>query len=242
MEIKVRDLRKSFNTNQVLRGVDLDAPPGKITVVLGGSGSGKTVLLKHLMGLLRPDSGSVLIDGKDITRMRERDLLPIRMHMGFIFQAGSLLNSLTVYDNVALGLREHRLGSEKEIRRIVMEKLDLFGLGDRAGEMPANLSGGMRKRVAIARELTMNPQAILYDEPTADLDPPRANRVDNVIRDMSRRIGVSTVLVTHDLVSAFTLADRIYFLHEGRMIESGTPEEFRGSPNEIIQNFIARGR
>jgi len=240
MDIKVRDLYKSFGSNDVLRGVSLDIAPGKITVVLGGSGTGKTVLLKHLVGILRPDSGSILVDGQDITGLKEQDLLPIRMRIGLIFQGGALLNSLNVYENVSLGLREHRMAPEKEIRRIVQEKLDLMGLGDRLREMPSNLSGGMRKRVAIARTLTMQPEAILYDEPTTGLDPPRAGRVDNLIREMSQKTGVTSVVVTHDLITAFTLADVIYFIHEGKIEESGSPTEFRRSSNPIVQAFIAR--
>jgi len=240
MDIKVRDLYKSFGSNDVLRGVSLDIAPGKITVVLGGSGTGKTVLLKHLVGILRPDSGSILVDGQDITGLKEQDLLPIRMRIGLIFQGGALLNSLNVYENVSLGLREHRMAPEKEIRRIVQEKLDLMGLGDRLREMPSNLSGGMRKRVAIARTLTMQPEAILYDEPTTGLDPPRAGRVDNLIREMSQKTGVTSVVVTHDLITAFTLADVICFIHEGKIEESGSPAEFRRSSNPIVQAFIAR--
>ena len=240
MDIKVRDLYKSFGSNDVLRGVSLDIAPGKITVVLGGSGTGKTVLLKHLVGILRPDSGSILVDGQDITGLKEQDLLPIRMRIGLIFQGGALLNSLNVYENVSLGLREHRMAPEKEIRRIVQEKLDLMGLGDRLREMPSNLSGGMRKRVAIARTLTMQPEAILYDEPTTGLDPPRAGRVDSLIREMSQKTGVTSVVVTHDLITAFTLADVIYFIHEGKIEESGSPDEFRRSSNPIVQAFIAR--
>jgi phospholipid/cholesterol/gamma-HCH transport system ATP-binding protein len=240
MEIKVQDLHKSFGSNRVLRGVSLDIPPGKITVVLGGSGTGKSVLLRHLVGILRPDSGRILVDGEDITTMSERDLLSVRMRIGLIFQGGALLNSLSVYENVALGLKEHRMASEKEIERIVKEKLDLMGLGDRLDEMPPNLSGGMRKRVAIARTLTMRPETILYDEPTAGLDPPRAGRVDALIREMSVKTNVTSVLVTHDLISAFGLADIIYFMHEGKVEASGTPDEFRKSPSPIVQAFINR--
>ncbi|MBN1868603.1 ATP-binding cassette domain-containing protein [Candidatus Sumerlaeota bacterium] len=240
MEFVVRDMHKSFNGNHVLRGLSLDIAEGKITVVLGGSGCGKTVLLKHLMGILKPDSGSVQIDGKDITHYSERELLPIRIRIGLIFQGGALLNSLSVFENCALGLREHRLEPEKEIRRIVKEKLEILGLGDRLNERPANLSGGMRKRVAIARALTMNPEAILWDEPTTGIDPPRASRIDNMIREMSDRIGVTTVVVTHDLISAFNLADMVYFIHEGRIVESGPPDEFRRSTNEHVREFLRR--
>jgi phospholipid/cholesterol/gamma-HCH transport system ATP-binding protein len=240
MEIQVRDLYKSFNGNNVLRGLTLDIPDGRATAILGGSGCGKTVLLKHILGILKPDSGQVLIDGRDITPLKERDLLPIRTRIGLIFQGGALLNSLSVYENCALALREHRLAPEREIRRIVQEKLNLMGLGDRLEERPGNLSGGMRKRVAIARVLTMNPEAILWDEPTTGLDPPRATRVDNLIREMSERTRVTTVVVTHDLISAFSLADRVHFIHEGQVVESGDVEAFRASQDKHVREFLAR--
>ncbi|HBF33171.1 TPA: ABC transporter ATP-binding protein [Candidatus Sumerlaeota bacterium] len=240
MHIQVQNLCKTFGANRVLDGVTLDFAPGKITVVLGGSGTGKSVLLKHLVGILQPDSGTVLVDGRDISQLKERELLPIRMRIGLLFQGGALLNSLNVEQNVGLGLREHGLYPEKEVRRIVQEKLTLMGLSDKGREMPANLSGGMRKRVALARTLTMNPEAILYDEPTAGLDPPRSGRVDALIREMSEKTKVTSVLVTHDMVSAFGLADYIYFLYRGKVIEAGTPDEFRQTKNEIVQRFINR--
>jgi phospholipid/cholesterol/gamma-HCH transport system ATP-binding protein len=240
MEILVKNLCKSFNGKPVLKDASLDIASGKVTVILGGSGCGKTVLLKHIIGIHQPDSGSVTIDGLNIVGLKERDLLPIRIKIGLIFQGGALLNSLSVYENCALGLREHHLMSEREIRKIVREKLELMGLGDRLDERPGNLSGGMRKRVAIARTLTMQPDAILWDEPTAGLDPPRASRVDDLIEQMSSTTGVTTVVVTHDLISAFRLADRIYFIHEGEVVGSGSPDEFRASRNEHVRNFVAR--
>lgn len=240
MHIQVRNLHKTFGDNQVLRGVDLDIEPQKIVVVLGGSGTGKSVLLKHLVGILRPDRGEIIVDGEDITQMQEDALLPYRMKIGLIFQGGALLNSLNVFDNVALGLREHRLYPEHEIQEIVHEKLGLMGLDDKMQEMPANLSGGMRKRVAIARTLTMSPDTILYDEPTAGLDPPRAQQVDELIEETREKSNATSVVVTHDLISAFRLADVIYFMHQGKVVASGTPEAFQKSDNETVQKFISR--
>lgn len=240
MEIAVSDLHKSFNHNYVLQGINFRAEKGSITVVIGGSGSGKSVLLKHLIGLLKPDKGAILVDNEDIVAMSEKQLFLIRRRFGMIFQSGALLNSLNVGDNVALGLREHRLGSESEIEKTVQEKLDLVKLGDKLNEMPANLSGGMRKRVAIARALTMNPEIILYDEPTAGLDPPMAENVDALILELNRQLDITSIVVTHDMASVFKLADMIHMIHDGKIIESGTAAEFRGSQNPFVQEFIAR--
>lgn len=240
MEIKVSDLHKSFGENYVLRGVDLTIEKGKSTVIIGGSGSGKSVLLKHLIGLYKPDSGSVFIDGQDICLLKEKDLYPIRKRFGMIFQSGALLNSLSVEDNVALGLREHEMASEKEIMRIVNEKLELVKLADKGKQMPTVLSGGMRKRVAIARALTMNPEIILYDEPTAGLDPPMADNIDNLILELNDNLIMTSVVVTHDMASVFKIADYIYMIYEGKIIEKGTIEDFKKSDKIEVKEFISR--
>lgn len=240
MEIQVRNLYKNFQDNQVLRGLNLDIPEGKITMIVGGSGSGKSVLLKHLTGLLRPDSGEVLIDGRDITRLPESMLFPLRQKIAMIFQSGGLLGSMSVGENVALGLVEHKLASRDEIPRIVSEKLSMVKMAGKEDEMPANLSGGMLKRVSIARALTLDPELILYDEPTAGLDPPMAEAIDALILELAHHLNVTSVVVTHDLVSIFKLADTINMLYEGRIIESAPPDQFIKSRNKVIQDFIKR--
>lgn len=241
MNIQVRDLYKSFGDNPVLRGLELDIQEGEITVILGGSGTGKSVFLKHLVGIFRPDQGQIFLDGTDIVPLSEKNLLPWRLKVGLIFQGGSLLANLNVLDNVALGLREHRLKKESEIQEIARDKLELMGLGDKGEEMPSNLSGGMKKRVAIARTLTMNPDVILYDEPTAGLDPPRAKSVDGLIQEMRDKTGVTSVLVTHDLISAFELGDTIHFMKEGQILCTGSPTEFAKSDREEVRHFLERG-
>jgi len=240
MEIEVRNLHKRFGRNAVLRGIDLSIPAGKITVIVGGSGSGKSVLLKHLTGLIRPDRGEVLVDGRDIARLPESALFPLRQRIAMIFQSGGLLGSLSVGENVALGLVEHKLAPPEKIQEIVREKLALVHLERKEKEMPANLSGGMRKRVSIARALTLNPELILYDEPTAGLDPPMAETIDDLILELARDLKVTTVVVTHDLISIFKLADTINMLHQGHIIESSSPEAILRSSNPIVQEFIKR--
>jgi phospholipid/cholesterol/gamma-HCH transport system ATP-binding protein len=240
MDIIVKNLVKSFKDNHVLRGLDLEIKQGRITVIIGGSGSGKSVLLKLLIGLMRPDAGSILVNGQDITKLSELALYPIRRQFGMIFQTGGLLNSLTVGENVALGLREHRLAPPEQIGETVRDKLALVNLADKEHEMPANLSGGMKKRVSIARALTLNPRVILYDEPTAGLDPPMAENIDSLILHLNQELGVTSVVVTHDMISAFKVAHTVNMLYEGKIITSGSPEEFRKSGEPIIRDFIKR--
>jgi phospholipid/cholesterol/gamma-HCH transport system ATP-binding protein len=240
MEIMVKDLYKRFGNNKVLQGINLNIPAGKITMIVGGSGSGKSVLLKHLTGLIRPDKGEVIVDGRDITVLPESALFPLRQRIAMIFQSGGLLASLSVGENVALGLVEHKLVPRRKIPEIVAEKLALVHLEGKEDEMPANLSGGMRKRVSIARALTLNPELILYDEPTAGLDPPMAETIDDLILELARDLKVTTVVVTHDLISVFKLADSINMLYEGKIIDSSAPRDFLNSTNPIIQEFIKR--
>lgn len=240
MNIKIKNLHKSFEDNYVLKGLNLEIKSGEVTVILGGSGSGKSVLLKHIVGLMRPDKGEIWIDNTEITRLGENELLPLRRKIGLVFQTGGLLNSLTVGENVALPLKEHRLAPKNEIEKIVKQKLELLDLAGKEDELPANLSGGMRKRVSIARVLAMNPEVILYDEPTAGLDPPMAENIDNLILELNRKLGVTSVVVTHDLQSIFKIADRINMLHDGVILESGTPDEFRKSSNPKVQEFLHR--
>jgi phospholipid/cholesterol/gamma-HCH transport system ATP-binding protein len=240
MRVEVRDLHRRFEQNRVLRGVTLEIPQNQVTLIVGGSGCGKTVLLKHLIGLLKPDRGQVIVDGTDIAHIPERRLTPIRQRFGMVFQSGALLNSMTVEENVGLGLRERRRMPWGPIREIVAEKLELVGLGGKQHEMPSSLSGGMKKRVAIARALTMDPEIFLYDEPTTGLDPPMATAIDNLISELAERLKKTTVVVTHDLVSIFSIADQVAMIHEGRIVFRGTPQEMERDSQEIVQRFIAR--
>lgn len=242
MEIKVRDLHKSFDGQHVLRGLSLDIRSGEIAVIVGGSGSGKSVLLKHLIGLLKPDSGEIWIDDENIVRMRERELSAVRRRIGMIFQSGGLLQSYSLGYNVGLALSEHGLATPEEIRGIVGEKLSLVGLGGMEDKMPSTLSGGMRKRAAIARALTLDADALFYDEPTAGLDPPMSQTVDDLIVEMKEKTGCTSVVVTHDLVSVFSIADSIHMLYQGEIVFSGTREEMLNCDDERVRDFLGRGR
>lgn len=241
IEIRLVDVWKSFGENEVLRGVTLTLRSGEISVIIGGSGSGKSVTLKHILGLIRPDRGQVYVDGREITQLREVELYPIRRRMGMIFQNAGLLQSLSVGQNVGLALSEFRLAPPWEIERIVEEKLALVGLAGKSRERPTNLSGGMRKRAAIARALTLNADCLLYDEPTAGLDPPMSETIDSLILDMKRKTGCTSVVVTHDLASVFRVADSIHMLHQGRIIFSGRPAELLAWEDPRAREFLARG-
>jgi phospholipid/cholesterol/gamma-HCH transport system ATP-binding protein len=239
--IRYVGLHKAFGEKQVLRGVDLAVRRGDTVVVLGGSGSGKSVLLRHTIGLHRPDRGEVWVDGEPITERSEDELVDARKKVGMLFQAGALFDSMTVLDNVAFGLREHTDWDEERVRGRVREVLGLVELEDVEDLMPADLSGGMRKRVALARAVALAPQAILYDEPTTGLDPIIANAINRLIRSLQSRLGVTSIVVTHDIHSAFTVADRIAFLHEGRILVEAGVEEARHSPEPLLRNFLEGG-
>jgi phospholipid/cholesterol/gamma-HCH transport system ATP-binding protein len=230
------ELYKSFGAKVVLRGLDLDLRRGETLVILGGSGSGKSVLLKHMNGLLRPDRGEVLVAGENIAQLA--DLGPIRRKVGMLFQMAALFDSMNVLDNVAYPIREAGRVSESRIRERVGQLLDVVGLRDAELLMPAELSGGMRKRAGLARALALEPDVMLYDEPTTGLDPVVAQRINMLIRDLQRRLGLSGVVVTHDLHCAFHVADRIAFLHEGRIAFVGTPEETRESSQPVLREFL----
>lgn len=240
MRLKIRNLFKSFGSLNVLRGADMDVEEGEIAVILGRSGVGKSVLLKLLTGLIPADSGSIEIDGEEIVGLTEKELTPFRKRFGMIFQSAGLLASISVGDNVALGLMETTNLSSAEIRKVVAEKLAMVGLEGREGQEPSTLSGGQRKRVAIARALCMKSDCFLLDEPTAGLDPPMASTVDDIVQDINRDTGATCILVTHDLVSAFRLGHRIHMIHEGKFHLSATPAEFRQSEDPVIREFIAR--
>ena len=240
MHIKIEDLHKSFGKTVVFKGLNLEIPAGQKAVIVGGSGSGKSVLLKHLVGLIKPDKGRVLIDGEDIVPLGERALNPFRQRFGMIFQTGGLLQSLTVGENVALAMTELTHRGKGDVRTTVTEKLGDVGLDGREDQMPGTLSGGQRKRAAIARALAMKTECFLFDEPTAGLDPPMAQTVDEIVLQVNRDIGATAIVVTHDLVSVFAIADVVHMLYEGEIIISATPDEFRASKDERVRHFLAR--
>jgi phospholipid/cholesterol/gamma-HCH transport system ATP-binding protein len=232
--LQVRGLHKSFGGQEVLRGLDFDVRPGEIFVIMGPSGSGKTVLLKHLIGLEEPDSGEILIEGQPI----QSPEVMSQYRMAMVFQSGALLNSLTVGENVALYLAEHRLRPPDEIARIVAEKLEVVGLKGAEEKMPSDLSGGMKKRVAIARALVIEPQLILYDEPTSELDPLSAVVIAEEIVHFKDRIGVTSLVVSHDRDLAFGVADRIAVINEGLILTIGTPDEVKRCPDPLVRQFL----
>ena len=234
VNVTIRGLCKSFGAEPVLKGIDLDIQRGEIFVIMGPSGSGKSVLLKHIIGLETPDAGEILIEGESIRNPGVMD----KYRMAMVFQSGALLNSLTVGENVGLYLTEHRLKPPAEIDRIVSEKLELVGLKGREEMYPSELSGGMKKRAAIARSLVIEPQLILYDEPTSELDPLMAVTIGEEILNLSRRIHVTSIVVSHDRDLAFGIGDRIALIHEGRIILVGTPDELRASADPIVQKFL----
>ena len=234
VSVSVRGLRKSFRGHEVLKGLDFDVQPGEIFVIMGPSGSGKSVLLKHIIGLDVPDAGEILINGESIEAPETMD----RHRMAMVFQSAALLNSLTVGENVGLYLTEHRLKSPAEIHRIVLEKLETVGLKGTEDRLPVELSGGMRKRVAIARALVIEPQLILYDEPTSELDPLSALIIGEEILHLQERIQVTSLVVSHDRDLAFGIADRIAVIHEGRILAIGTPNEVRNLSDPLIHKFL----
>ena len=236
--IAVRNLKKSFDGQDVLDNVSFHVPRGSTAVIIGGSGAGKTVLLRHINGLLRPDSGEVVVDGLDITRLSEDDLNNFRLRVGMVFQGSALFDSFDVAENVAFALREHTAYDEQKVRRIVREKLELMGLEGIQKKMPDELSGGMKKRVAIARAIALEPEVMLYDEPTAGLDPITADVINKLILKLQQTMHATAVAVTHDMASAFKIADRIFLLKRGRFIAEGTPHEIKNDPSEEVQDFI----
>jgi phospholipid/cholesterol/gamma-HCH transport system ATP-binding protein len=207
-------------------------------VVIGGSGSGKSVLLKHIIGILRPDEGKILIDGTDITTLKESGLYEVRKKFGMLFQRDALFDSMSVWENVGFALGRHTNLSDEKIKATAVEKLKLVGLQNVENRMPAELSGGMRKRVSLARAIAMEPAILLYDEPTTGLDPVMANVINDLIVSMREKLEVTSIAITHDMVSAYRIADRIAMLYKGEIIEVGTPDEIKSSANEIVQQFI----
>jgi len=238
--IEVKGLVTYYGDREILRDISLSIPRGKTTVILGGSGCGKSTLLKHLIGLLRPARGSILINGKDITRMEEEELNEVRKRMGVLFQGAALLNSITVADNVALPIREHTRLKEPTIQIMVRMKLDLVGLSGFEGFYPSQLSGGMKKRAGIARAIALDPDLLFFDEPSAGLDPVTAAGLDELIIRLKDVFKMTIVVVTHELQSVFTIADYVIMLDLGRVIFSGTLDELRASDNPRIRMFLER--
>lgn len=236
--IEFRDIFKSFGPKHVLRGVNLTVRSGEIMFIIGSSGAGKSVLVKHLVGLLRPDSGRVFLDGQDITDLSEAEFYPIRKRCAMVFQNSTLFDSMSLLDNVALPIRKHMGVGLRKARELALAKLDLVGMAHEAQRYPADFGDGMRKKVAIARALTLDPEFVIFDEPTTGIDPISANIVDRLIRDLSDRLGVTSIVVSHDLRSIFGVADRVAMLYKGEFLLDGPPQAYRDTDNPIIQQFI----
>lgn len=236
--VELREVAKAFGRKRVLCSASLKIRRGEVIVILGGSGSGKSVTLRHILGLDTPDSGRVIIDGEDITDLEEEELYPSRKKFGMLFQSGALFDSMNVFENVAFPLREHTDMEDEEIERMVQEKLDLVDLPGTEKLMPVDLSGGMRKRVGLARAIVLSPQAILYDEPTTGLDPVTAATINDLIVSLQTRLKVTSIVVTHDIQSAFTVGNRIAFLNEGVFEWIGTMEEARVSEHKKLREFL----
>jgi phospholipid/cholesterol/gamma-HCH transport system ATP-binding protein len=236
--IKIDMLKKSFNDNDVLKGVTLEMKKNESLVVIGRSGCGKSVLLKHLNGLIEPDGGAIFFEGRDISKMKSKELVELRKNMGMLFQSAALLDSLTVGENIGLGLRESRLYSESDIKDIVEEKLKLVGLSGTSKVYPSELSGGMRKRVGLARAIATEPEVILYDEPTTGLDPITADIINDLILNLHDKLHVTSISVTHDMTSAYKIGQRIVMLYDGKIEFDGDPQRIQNSGNEVVDQFI----
>jgi phospholipid/cholesterol/gamma-HCH transport system ATP-binding protein len=236
--IELIDVHKSFGRQKVLRGLNLKIPRGRTTVIIGRSGSGKSVLLKHIIGLIKPDQGKVIVDGQDLTVMDDRQLNKIRRRFGMLFQDAALFDSMTSGQNVAFPLREHTRASQAEIDEIVAEKLAMVGLPGVEPKMPSDLSGGMRKRVGLARAIALEPEIILFDEPTTGLDPLMTDAINRLIQETQARLKVTAVAISHDIAGAYQIAHHIAMLFEGKIIARGTPEDIKNSPDEVVQQFI----
>jgi len=236
--IEIINLSKSFTSSKVLNNLNLIINSGERIVIIGRSGCGKSVLLKHIIGLMKPDMGQVIIDGNDVTRLEEYEMDKIRLSFGMLFQGAALFDSMTVGENVGFTLREHTDASVKDIQRKVADSLELVGLKGIEKLMPSELSGGMKKRVGLARAICNNPKIILYDEPTTGLDPIMADAINDLIIDLNNKLNVTSIAVTHDMVSAFKIADRIAMLYNGKIIAIGTPDEIKNTKDPIVKQFI----
>jgi len=236
--IQLKNVYKSFGPNHVLRGLNLEVKCGESMVVIGGSGTGKSVLIKCVIGLLHHDQGEIYVDGQEISHLSEEEWNGLRKKFGMLFQRDALFDSMSVWENVGFALGRHTNLSDEKIKATAVEKLKLVGLQNVENRMPAELSGGMRKRVSLARAIAMEPAILLYDEPTTGLDPIMANVINELIVSMREKLEVTSIAITHDMVSAYRIADRIAMLYKGEIIEVGTPDEIKSSANEIVQQFI----
>jgi len=236
--IQFKNIVKSFGPKRVLDDVSFDVRRGEVFFIIGASGVGKSVLIKHLIGLLYPDAGEIWLDGEEISRKDELGMYPVRKKCAMVFQHSTLFDSMTCAENVALPLRKHKGLSAKAALEEARRRLEVVRMAEFGDRFPSALGDGMRKRVAIARALTLDPEYVLFDEPTTSLDPVSARRVDKLIRELSDRLGVTSIVVSHDLASIFTIADRIVMLYKGKVRLIGTPDEFKSTPDEVIQQFI----
>jgi len=236
--IEIINLSKSFTRSKVLDNLNLIINSGERIVIIGRSGCGKSVLLKHIIGLIKPDMGQVIIDGNDVTRLEENEMDKIRLSFGMLFQGAALFDSMTVGENVGFTLREHTDAPEKDVRKKVADSLELVGLKGIEKLMPSELSGGMKKRVGLARAICNNPKIILYDEPTTGLDPIMADAINDLIIDLNNKLNVTSIVVTHDMVSAFKIADRIAMLYNGKIITIGAPDEIKNTKDPVVKQFI----
>ncbi|MDG1358695.1 MAG: ABC transporter ATP-binding protein [Akkermansiaceae bacterium] len=237
--IQVRNLHQNFDSHRVLQGVDVDIYPNETVCLLGKSGGGKTVLIKHMIGLMQPSQGSIKIGGVDISNMGERELAPIRKKIGMMFQNGALFDSLNVAQNIAFPLREEGIKDVDELNQRVSEVLEIVNLSGQEEKMPSDLSGGMQKRVALARAIVVQPECICYDEPHAGLDPITAEKIDNLIKQLQQERGITNIVITHELRSVFRIADRIIFMKNGKAYWQGSPDEMKASSDPTLSNFIA---
>jgi phospholipid/cholesterol/gamma-HCH transport system ATP-binding protein len=236
--IELKDIHKHFEGNHVLRGVSLSVEKGESVVVIGGSGSGKSVMLKHIIGLMIPDEGVIMIDSTDLSLLDETGLNNLRKKCGMLFQSAALFDSMTVWENVGFGLKRHTHMNDKDIKEIAIDKLRMVGLVGIEDFMPSKLSGGMRKRVGLARAIAMDPDILLYDEPTTGLDPIMADAINDLIIKMREELKVTSVTITHDMKSAYKIADTIAMLYNGVIIKKGSPEEIKSSPDPVLRQFI----
>lgn len=236
--IKLVNVNMSYRGKRVLEDINLEVAKGEILVVIGPSGSGKSTLLRLIIGLLKPTSGEIWVNGQEISPMNENELNQMRRHMGMVFQYSALFDSMSVGENVAFGLRQHTDMSEEDIQKVVRSRLRMVGLSGHETDMPNELSGGMKKRVSLARAIAINPEIVLYDEPTAGLDPIISTTIDRLIASTRRRLGVTSIVVTHHMSSAFNLADRMIMINNGRIIEQGGIDDIRRSENRLVQKFI----
>ncbi len=236
--IEIINLCKSFGDHKVLDNLNLSIKTGETTVIIGRSGCGKSVLLKHIIGLLKPDYGQILVDGKDVTRMDENELSALRLKFGMLFQGAALFDSLNVFENVGFNLIEHTNTDLEDVKKAVKESLALVGLKGIEDKKPAELSGGMRKRVGLARAICMRPQIMLYDEPTTGVDPIMGDAINDLIRELHNKLKVTGIAVTHDMTSAYKIADRIAMLYNGKIIANGTSDEIKNAKDPIVRQFI----